>query len=87
MKFSNRDKNIIKFLKANADREFALDEIISFLARKEEEKPKNYRGSVVSSINKLKMKLFVFGVDLMLTSKIGRGYKATYTVSDRINHL
>ncbi len=85
MKFSNREKLLIAFMKKRAGQEFALDELIKDVKKYIPVKPANFRQSIVYSMRKLKEKLSVFGIDLETVSPVGRGYKAIYKISERIS--
>ena len=87
MKFSNREKQLLEILKKNPEVEISLDEIVRLMGRKLKQKPRFFRGSLITCLRNLHIKLELFGIDLVAVTPIGRGHKAAYKVSDRISEL
>ena len=87
MKFSKREKIMLDFMMAQPIREFTLDNLTEYVAKRMNKEPKNFRQSLIVSIHKLRNKLSVYGIDLVNVSPLGRGNRATYEISARIATL
>lgn len=85
MKFSNREKLLLQIIKRRRQKEFTLDQIVKELDRHIDSQPKFFRQSVAYSLRRLKDKLSIFGIDLVLVTPVGRGYKARYKIDERIS--
>jgi hypothetical protein len=87
MKFSTREVVLIEFMARHAGQEFSADELMKHMHRKIKDKPQFFRQSVLTSLSKLKLKLSIYGIDLVTVSPIGRGHKAIYYIDGRISTL
>ena len=87
MKFSTREKLLIEFMQQHAAQEFTIDDLMKTMNRRVREKPKFFRQSIISSLNKLRGKLSIYGIDLVTVSPVGRGHKAVYYIDGRISTL
>ena len=85
MRFSNRERILITFMKKRSGQEFSLDDLIKDVKKYILTKPANFRQSIVYSMRKLKEKLSVFGIDLVTVSPVGRGNKAIYKIDEKIS--
>lgn len=85
MRFSNRERLLITFMKKRSGQEFSLDDLIKDVKKYIPTKPANFRQSIVYSMRKLKEKLSVFGIDLVTVSPVGRGNKAIYKIDEKIS--
>jgi len=87
MKFSTREVILIEFMQRHAGQEFTGEQLLAYMDKKIQTKPKFFRQSVSTSLRKLRNKLSIYGIDLVTVSLIGRGHKAVYYVDGRISTL